>query len=362
MLSPPVRTDHLLTLVDDTGIIQHADGLLPNRSSGYCVDDVARLVIVARGLDRDFGIRAVAPITSVGLSFLRHAWDPTVPGLHNFMSYDRRWLDRPGLGDHVGRTVWALGVVLASDRPRAVGDSCGRLLAEVCDVVQHSDSPRTIAYTVIGLTRPPAGLLPPRLRGLVATLAQRLLDAYRSCAGPGWRWFEDSLSYDNGRLPQALIAAGRLINDARLIAVGLEALDWLGEQCGVDTDQVRLVGNAWRRTKRSPQCGEGDGDEQPLDCAALVEAYTEAFATTGSRHHREQAVRAYEWFLSRNRLGAAVYDIDSGGCHDGLGDTGMNDNEGAESTLAFFQAMLAVEGAAAQSRPRERAPLTVVEG
>jgi glycosyltransferase involved in cell wall biosynthesis len=46
------RTDHLHTLVDDVGIVQHAYGVIPNWSSGYCVDDVARLALVALELER----------------------------------------------------------------------------------------------------------------------------------------------------------------------------------------------------------------------------------------------------------------------------------------------------------------------
>jgi hypothetical protein len=112
---------------------------------------------------------------------------------------------------------------------------------------------------------------------------------------------------------------------------------------------VRLVGNSWHRTRDSPHATPRDGDEQALDAAALVEALTEALTATERLSHGARAVRAFEWFLGRNRLGEPVYDFATGGCHDGLGSSGMNDNEGAESTLAFFQSLLALEAAGLQS-------------
>jgi glycosyltransferase involved in cell wall biosynthesis len=347
--SPSIRSDHLLTLVDNVGIVQHADGVVPNLSSGYCVDDMARLVIVAAGLDRERDDRTFSRMVTLGLSFLRHAADPAGTGMHNLMSYDRRWLDEPHNGDHVGRAVWALGVVIAAHPPRAVAAPSLRLLSELAPAVSQMGSLRAWAFAAIGLARPPLEALPDELRGLLRDLGGRLLEAYRCHRVDGWHWFEDDLTYDNARLPQALITAGHRLGDEQMLTAGLEALDWYGAQCALDSPQVRLVGNAWQRTKNAEQTADFDGDEQPLDAAALVESLADALAATDRRRYGERAVRAFEWFLGRNRLGEPVYDFATGGCHDGLGASGMNENEGAESTLAFFQALLALEAAGLQS-------------
>ena len=349
--SPSIRSDHLLTLVDDVGILQHADGVVPNRFSGYCVDDVARLVVVALGLglnqqpdDRNF-----SRMVTLGLSFLRHAWDPAAQGMHNLMSYDRRWLDQPHGGDHLGRTTWALGAVVATHPPRAVAAPSLRMLEELAPAIERTDSLRTMAFAVIGLTRPPLGALTAPLRRLLDLLADQLLEAYTAFRTDAWRWFENTLTYDNARLPQALIAAGHRMNDVSMLTAGLEALDWYATQCSLDGPAVRLVGNAWHRSSEAPLATPLDGDEQPLDAAALVECLTDALAATDQRIHGQRAVRAFEWFLGRNQLGKPVYDFATGGCHDGLSSQRTNDNEGAESTLAFFQALLAVEAAGLQS-------------
>ena len=115
------------------------------------------------------------------------------------------------------------------------------------------------------------------------------------------------------------------------------------------TDAIRLVGNRWRRRAEPRQPWVEAGDEQPVDAAALVEALVEAYGATGEPRYARQAVRAFEWFLGRNHLGVAVYDAVSGGCHDGLGPDGLNANEGAESTLAYLQAVLALDGAGLRS-------------
>jgi hypothetical protein len=281
------------------------------------------------------------------LAFLVHAWDPAGTGMHNFMDYDRRWLDEPHLGDHVGRALWALGEVVAVHPPRDYSRAGLRLLNEMAPVLDRLTAPRELAFALLGLTRPDLDALAEPLRAAVRTLADRLAGWYDQHRRDGWEWFEEKLTYDNARLPQALIAAGSRLGDLELVQRGVTALDWYAAQCGLEGAAVRLVGNRWREADRSvPPAWEGD--EQPVDNAALVEALVEASTQTGEEHYGRQAIRAFEWFLGRNVQGLAVYDCTTGGCHDGLGPNGVNENEGAESTLAFFQALLALENAGLQ--------------
>jgi hypothetical protein len=265
------------------------------------------------------------------------------------MDYGRHWLDEPHTGDHLGRAAWALGAVVAAEPVREEADPCLRLLADMQPCLEGLVTPREMAYTIIGLTRPVMSMLPTPLQRLLDTLTDRLCKVYDEHRRKGWLWFEDSLTYDNGRLPQALIAAGaRLAND-KIIQRGVEALDWYAEQCAVNGETIRLVGNRWRRADEPAHSWADEGDEQPLDAAALVEALIEASTYTGRPEYGQQAVRTFEWFLGRNNQGLPVYDFATGGCHDGLGPDGLNPNEGAESTLAYLQALLALESAGLQS-------------
>lgn len=345
--APTIRTDHLIDLVDDVGIIQHANGVVANRSTGYCVDDVARLAVAALGLARQLEDPQYTRMLHSALAFLRHAWDSSPGGMHNFMTYDRRWVEDADEGDHLGRAAWALGEVVGAIPARPEAAPCLRLLEEMAPALLTSLSPRQVAFTVIGLSRLEDKFRSEPLDQLLRTLALRLYDWYNGARTDEWRWFEDVLSYDNARLPQALIAAGFRLDEPDWQRAGLEALDWYARQCGIDTSSVQMIGNQWR-LQLHPVPVTGEGDEQPLEVAALVEALVESMVWTKDRRYGLEAVHTFEWFLGRNRYETAVYDFASGGCHDGIGPGGLNDNEGAESTLAFLQALIALNGAGLQ--------------
>ncbi len=345
-----LRSDHLLTLVDDVGIVQHADGIIPNRDSGYCVDDVARLAVVALALGRRGDERLWSSILYRALAFVSAA--TAGEGMHNFMSYDRRWLDEPHVGDHVGRSVWALGEILATAWIPALVVPVRDLLARLVGILAGEVSPRTAAYTVLGLSRLDADRLDLRAQRLLERLVEQLADAYHSTAADDWSWFEDELSYDNARLSQALISGGDALGRDDLIEVGLESLRWLGDESGLRDDVLQLAGHRGRRAYEPRQ---GSGDEQPLDAAALVEAELAAFAVTGVAEHGVRGTRAFEWFLGRNRLQKPLYDFATGGCSDGLGSEALNQNEGAESTLAFHRAALLLDAAGVRAAVREQA-------
>ena len=210
---------------------------------------------------------------------------------------------------------------------------------------------RTGAYAALGLARLDQDRLSPEDRVLLELTLERLLAAYRTTAGDGWSWFEEKLTYDNARLPHALIAGGASLERDDFLEVGLESLRWLGDQSGLDDGTLRLTGHHGR-TRDEP--APGGGDEQPLDASAFVEAELTAFAVTGDRSHGVRAQCAYDWFLGRNRLRRPLYDFATGGCSDGLGEETTNDNEGAESTLAFHRSALLLDAAGLPAVARER--------
>jgi glycosyltransferase involved in cell wall biosynthesis len=343
-----LRTDHLLTLVDDVGIVQHAHGIIPNRDSGYCVDDVARLAVVSLALAERGDEHIWTASLYRSLAFLHAAAGDD--GMRNFMGYDRRWLDEPHVGDHVGRAIWALGDILATAWIPAVVRPAGDLLDRLVGTLAGDVYLRTAAYTVLGLSRVDSDRLAPPAQRLLERLVEQLDNALEREATDDWYWFEDRLSYDNARLPQALLSGADALGRTDVAERGLESLRWLGDQCGLDGDALRLPGHLGRdRDEAAP----GAGDEQPLEAAALVEAELTAFAITRRVEHGRRAIKAFEWFLGRNRLRRPVYDFATGGCSDGLGSETLNDNEGAESTLAFHQAALLLDAAGVRAGAEE---------
>jgi glycosyltransferase involved in cell wall biosynthesis len=347
---PPLRLDHLLAMTDDVGIVQHGVGAMADRTTGYCVDDVARLLPVVHQLAKRTHEPQWSAMTMRALSFLAHAADnPQRCGMHNLMSYQRLWVDHPHHGDHVGRTVQALGEVLATNPAPALRFPLVRLFDDLCDdLMNFSPAPRTAAFALLGLCRPVDGstVRPEALpwRPLVERLAQQLrqLHADHADRDANWDWFESALAYDNARLSHALMVAGAFLDDDELMRLGLRTLRWYGDTCGVGNPPVWLPGNAGRhRGEPHP----GFGDEQPLEAAALVDAELDALRLTGDPEHAQRAFSAFHWFTGANRLGLSVYDPATGGCGDGLADDHVNANQGAESLLAYLGARLALEAA-----------------
>ena len=344
-----LRTDHLRTLVDDVGIVQHANGIIPNRDTGYCVDDIARLAVVSLALARRGDEQAWTSTLYRALAFMQAAEGDG--GMRNFMSYDRRWLDEPHMGDHVGRSVWALGDILATAWIPAVVGPTRHLLDRLVGTLGAFDVYlRTAAYSVLGLSRLDADRLNGPSRRLLERLVEQLASAYERNSSDDWRWFEGDLSYDNARLSQALISGGSALGRDDLVDAGLESLRWLGDECGLAQGTLRLPGHHGRR---QGEAAPGLGDEQPIDAAAVVEAELAAFAITREAEHGIRARRSFEWFLGRNRLDRPLYDFATGGCSDGLGLEDLNANEGAESTLAFHRAALLLDAAGVSTSARE---------
>jgi hypothetical protein len=170
-------------------------------------------------------------------------------------------------------------------------------------------------------------------------MAGRLLALYQSHRTDAWRWFEDSLSYCNAALPHALLMCGRWIPDAAMAEAGLESLRWLADLQRSDAGGGHFVpigsnGFYARGGERARF------DQQPVEAQAMVSACIEAFRVTGDDRWNKEARRAFDWFIGRNDLSLPVYDPTTGGCRDGLHPDRPNENQGAESTLAFLQALL----------------------
>ena len=237
--------------------------------------------------------------------------------MRNFMSYERRWLDEPHVGDHVGRSIWALGEVLstawAPARRRPRGQAARVARKPRCTARFASHRRVFDPWPCPSRSRPARS---PRAARCWSGSSSSSTPRYATQASDDWRWFEDELRYDNARLPHALIVGGTALGREGRVD-GLESLGWLGDECGLASGMLRLPGHLGRhRDEPAP----GDGDEQPLDASALVEAELAAFSVTHDPEHGARAQTAFDWFLGRNRLDRPLYDFATGGCSDGLGE------------------------------------------
>ncbi len=337
---PKIKFDHLMVMTDDTGILQHARFSVPDRDHGYCTDDNARALIVAGMYYKLRKDEAVIPLIKRYLAFVIHAFNPKRGRFRNFMSYDRRWLEEAGSEDAHGRALWALGTTIEMTGDASIREGICRLFPSAIQAVAEFRYPRAWAFSLIGLQQYLSvygGDAP--VRRIRRALAEKLYDLYRNNASEDWPWFEDTLTYANARLPHALLVAGRALGREEMVQAGLASLEWLLEQQTSPDGHLTLIGNrGWMR--RGGQ--RARFDQQPIEAMGLIEACSEAFLATKESRWLNEARRCLDWFLGRNDLSVAIYDFKTGGCHDGLEAHGLNQNMGAESTLAWLASLLTV--------------------
>jgi glycosyltransferase involved in cell wall biosynthesis len=338
---PSVKLDHLYRMTDHTGLLQHAVFSVPNYREGYTTDDNARALIVAVQMEQ-MGMTAVsesAKLASCYLAFLWHAFNPATGRFRNFLSYERQWHEAEGSEDSHGRALWGLGTVLGRSKSPGLRGTAGRLFESALPAIRSFSSPRAWAFAALGIQEYLESF--PGDRAALQTrdeMTRRLLDVYSSVRSPDWNWFEDVLAYSNSRLPQALIASGfRTGNDA-MLKVGLESLDWSMkmQRCELKGHFVPIGSQGFYR-----KGGEkARFDQQPVEAGAAVSACLQAFRATGDDKWLKEAWSAFNWFLGDNDLQIVLYDSSTGGCRDGLHPDRANENQGAESSLAFLMALL----------------------
>jgi hypothetical protein len=335
---PIVSFKHLFRLSDEAGLFEHAKLTEPRTEHGYCVDDVARgLLIAVREPEPSDKLREHARLY---LSFIIDAQIGD-GRFHNRLGLDRKWEDEANLEDCWGRAMWGLGTAAA--RAPSLADQA---LAHF-DISVSCRSPYTRAMAFAGLGAAEVLQVRPDHVG-----AQSLLgDAAKLIGSPGveaqWSWPESRLRYANAVLPETLLSAGSLLGDSRALADGFAMLGWLLD---VETFGAHLSvtpAGGWSAGEMRPGF-----DQQPIEVAALADACARAFDLTGDVRWSDGVLRSAAWFLGQNDVHIALHDpVSDGGC-DGLEADGRNENQGAESTLAMISTFQQAHRVLAKRRQR----------
>jgi hypothetical protein len=326
---------HLQRLSDSTGLFEHAELTERRLEHGYCVDDVARgLVVTTREPSPD---EATAALAATYLRFLASAQDLD-GGIRNRLGANLVWQDEGSVEDCWGRALWGLGTAVArSPSPRLASEAL--TLFEV-SAARRSPWTRAMAFAALGAAEvltihPEHG----SARALLADAAS-LIDplgsgpVWATWASPDWHWPEDRLRYANAVLPETLLAAGDLLGEPRWVESGLRMLEWLLEiETAGEHLSVTPVGG-W-----SPGEPRPGFDQQPIEVAALADACARAHDFTGYPRWADAALQCAAWFEGANDVGIAMADLVSGGGYDGLEADGRNENQGAESTLAMISTL-----------------------
>jgi glycosyltransferase involved in cell wall biosynthesis len=328
----PPRLDGVARLTDGCGMIQHSIFAIPDRQHGYCVDDNCRALMLMHRIDGEDAARA-DELATVYASFVQYAWNGEIGRFRNFMGFDRSWLETEGSEDSFGRSLWSIGVTAAEAHRADMRRWALHLFDQVAPHSLALGSPRTWAFALLGadavLDVHPGHKL---ARSLVADFAGRLMHELKEASRPDWNWFEAVLGYDNARMPEALIRAGRRLGDADMLAQGLASLAWLDSVQRNPGLKFRAVGtDSFGRPFAKPL----PYDQQPLEAWATIDAAATAYEATGDKAWVDVAWVAYRWYHGANDVGLPVAAPEEGGCYDGLMSDRVNLNQGAESVLAF---------------------------
>ncbi|WP_426513703.1 glycosyltransferase [Dactylosporangium sp. McL0621] len=310
---------HLQRLSDDTGLFEHAEFSTPRISHGYCVDDVARgLLVICREPEAPVDLLQLA---GRYLAFLIDAQSPD-GAFRNRLGPDRRWQDKPADGDWWGRALWGLGTAAARSPLRAMRETA--LTSFELGAHRRTRWPRAMAFAALGAAEvlavhPDHSAARWLLHDAVVTIGPVPMD-------PAWSWPEPRLTYANAALAETLIAAsGGAMTD------GLRMLGWLldRETAGGHLSCTPVGG-------RGPQDVAPGFDQQPIEAAAIADACARAMTVSADPRWEAGLRLAVGWFLGANDGAQPMFDAATGGGHDGLTATGRNENQGAESTLALL--------------------------
>jgi hypothetical protein len=318
---------HLVRMTDQIGLLEHAEGIVPRHEHGYCVDDVARgLVVVCREPSPSDELITLARRY---LYFLVQAQAPDGK-VRNRLGYDRRWHGVPGTEDCWGRCLWGLGTAAARGPTAGIREearACFDRAAQVTSPWSHA-----MAFAALGAAEM-LGQWPDHAG------ARTLLDGAVSAIGripaaEEWPWPQPRLSYANAALAEALIVAGDKLGRPQVRSDGLRMLGWL---LRVETRNGHLSvvpTTGWSLGEPRPAF-----DQQPIEVAALADACQRAAAVTGDSSWLAGVEMAVAWFLGDNDTKIPLLDERTGGGCDGLGRTSRSRNQGAESTLAMISVM-----------------------
>jgi len=332
---PELKLDHLARMTDSAGLFQHAIFTVPNFSEGYCTDDNARAFILAVLLDELGEVtERVRTVATIYAAFLHHAFDSKTKRFHNHLSFDRRWLDEQGSEDSHARALWALGTGVGRSPYRSFQVMSGQIFAQALPAAIEFTSPRAWAFSLLGIHEYLQRLSGDRTASQIRdTLTTRLMELFHRTEQPEWPWFEDVLSYDNAKLAHAMIVSGRATGQKPVFERGLQTLRWLAEVQTAESGDFRPIGSNGFHQRGGLRA---TFDQQPIEAQAMVSACLEAYRATSDAWWYAEAQRAFDWFLGWNDLGLEVYSPSTGGCRDALHVDRVNQNQGAESTLAFL--------------------------
>jgi hypothetical protein len=340
---PEIKLNHLENMTTDSGIIQFSKINQPDLCSGYTLDDNARaLVAMCMHYKLSHDEDNIHDIHKY-LDFIGHCMQKD-GAFFNYVDLDNKFTpqnESVNLDDSNGRAVWALGYVvsLIDQLPRDIVTEAKIILDQSLLRIDTMHSTRAMAFAVKGLYYYLTVITSAEKLTLLKTLADRLVQMYRHESNPAWEWFEGYLTYANSILPEAMLFAWLLTGEPVYKDIARSSFAFLLAQT-FNENGIEVISN-----KNWLQKGQvaGHFGEQPIDVAYTIMTLSKFYDAFMDDDYRLKMETAFNWFLGKNRLHQIIYNPCTGGCYDGLEETHVNLNQGAESTVSYLMARLTME-------------------
>ena len=341
---PAIKLHHLRKLTDEFGIYQFAVLDKPDPSWGYTLDDNARALVAIANHHKSNGENNVEDLAEVYLGFLERAVKSD-GGFKNYYTKEKTPHDvlnrDENLEDTEARALWALASVSISKLPENIQTRANSLFKEQFPLFETVKSPRAVAYHIKALATWLKQAEPTEKESIIHLMikyADYLLEIFNDNASEDWQWFEQYMTYSNAILPEALLLAYQATGNYLYFKAGKAALDFLADQ-SFHGDICEPIGQSgWFKRGEEKKLY----DQQPEEVASLVLAFRTMFDLSGDFSYQNKMVQAFDWFLGNNLLNQVVYSQLTGGCYDGVGKDQTNLNQGAESTISYLLARLAI--------------------
>lgn len=340
---PEINLNHIKRLTTNFGMIQFSNINQPDPGSGYTLDDNARALIAMCQHYELTGDRSDIKFINIYFNFVKHCFRPERYFL-NYVDEKGEFTEQnntTNLADANGRAIWALGYVtsLSNILPKELIASAEAILKEVISHINSIYSTRAMAFVIKGLYYYNTYNKSNENISLIVALSNRLVQMYRHESDKGWEWFESYLTYANGTLPEAMLCAYLATDDLVYKNIAKESFDFLLANT-FSSNQIKVISNKGWLHKGEKGAHYG---EQPIDVSYTILALDKFYSIFKDTDYLEKMHVAFNWFLGNNHLGQIIYNPCTGGCYDGLEETHINLNQGAESTVSYLMARLIFE-------------------
>jgi len=340
---PEIKLDQLKKMTTDVGIIQFSKVNQPDISTGYTLDDNARALIAMCMYYNATEDKNSFPSIKKYLNFIGHCQQPDGAFL-NYTDQDNHFTnqnDDVNLDDSNGRAIWALGYVISliGILPAEIISIADKIIEKAFLCIDSMHSPRAMAFSIKGICYYHNTIKSPENLVLIRTLANRMMQMYKHESSKKWNWFEGYMTYANSILPEAMLYAFVATDDKTYKEIARTTVDFLISKI-FNENGIEVISNkSWLQKGQEPD----RFGEQPIDVAYTIMALSKFYDVFKDEEYRLKMVKAFNWFLGDNRLHQIVYNPCTGGCYDGLEESNVNLNQGAESTVSYLMARLTIE-------------------